>query len=90
VFDQNTTGVASARRTLAPQNGVSFNSDANFKDLYGRFVYRFNLEKDPSEPQRCAGGRAQWDRAIIPTSLWEPSTSMGGPRSPSAACLPTA
>ena len=32
---------------IGPQNGVAFNSDANFKDMYGRFVYRFNLEKDP-------------------------------------------
>jgi hypothetical protein len=48
VFDQNTTGVAPTAPNIGPQNGVSFNSDANFKDLYGRLVYRFNLEKDPA------------------------------------------
>ena len=36
------------RPNIGPQNGVAFNSDANFKDLYGRLVYRFNLEKDPA------------------------------------------
>jgi len=46
VFDQNTTHIFINPPNVAPQNAVSFNSDANFKDLYGRFVYRFNLEKD--------------------------------------------
>ena len=46
VFDQNTTGVAASPANIGPQNGVGFNSDVNFKDLYGRLVYRFNLEKD--------------------------------------------
>jgi hypothetical protein len=48
VFDQNTTGVFINPPNVAPQNAVSFNSDANFKDIYGRFVYRFNLERDPA------------------------------------------
>jgi hypothetical protein len=48
VFDQNTTGVFVNPPNVLPQNAVSFNSDANFKDFYGRFVYRFNLEKDPA------------------------------------------
>jgi hypothetical protein len=46
VFDQNTTGVAISPANVGPQNGVAFNSDANFKDMYGRLAYRFNLEKD--------------------------------------------
>jgi hypothetical protein len=48
VFDQNTSGVNISPPNIGPQNGVAFNSDANFKDLYGRLAYRFNLEKDPS------------------------------------------
>jgi len=48
VFDQNTTGVYISPPNVSPQNAVAFNSDANFKDLYGRLVYRFNLEKDPA------------------------------------------
>jgi hypothetical protein len=47
VFDQNTTGVNIGPPNIGPQNGVAFNSDANFKDMYGRLAYRFNLEKDP-------------------------------------------
>ncbi len=27
---------------------VGFVSDSNFKDLYARFSYRFNLERDPA------------------------------------------
>jgi hypothetical protein len=47
VFDQNTTGVNISPPNIGPQNAVAFNSDANFKDMYGRLAYRFNLEKDP-------------------------------------------
>src|ERR1022692_4125714 len=47
VFDQNTTGVFSNPPNVAPKNAIAYSSDSNFKDLYGRFVYRFNLEKDP-------------------------------------------
>jgi len=47
VFDQNTTGVFLNPPNVAPQNAVAYSSDSNFKNLYGRFVYRFNLEKDP-------------------------------------------
>jgi hypothetical protein len=47
IFDQNTTGVNVSPPNIGPQNGVAFTSDANFKDMYGRFVYRFNLERDP-------------------------------------------
>jgi len=55
VVDQNTSGVTQSANTspFVPSptggnnGGVGFASDANFKDLYGRFSYRFNLEKDP-------------------------------------------
>ncbi len=47
VMNQNTSGAAAAPPNVGPQNGVAFSSDSNFKDLYGRFVYRFNLEKNP-------------------------------------------
>jgi len=51
VFDQNTTGVAPISdfvpsATGGNKGGVGFVSDSNFKDLYGHFEYRFNLEKD--------------------------------------------
>jgi hypothetical protein len=47
VFDQNSSGVFINPPNVVPQNAVAYSSDSNFKDLYGRFVYRFNLEKDP-------------------------------------------
>ena len=47
LVDQNTSGTQVSPPNIDPQNGVAFFSDANFKDVYARFVYRFNLEKDP-------------------------------------------
>lgn len=49
--DQNTTGTAAGSdfvpsATGSNNGGVGFVSDANFKDLYGQFQYRFNLERD--------------------------------------------
>jgi len=54
VVDQNTSGVVQSSNTsaLVPSptggnnGGIGFASDSNFKDLYGRFSYRFNLERD--------------------------------------------
>jgi len=55
VFDQNTTGVAPSNGFVPSATGgnngglpMGFTSDSNFKDLYGHFEYRFNLEKDPA------------------------------------------
>ena len=54
IVDQNTSGIGQSANTntFVPSptgganGGVGFASDANFKDLYGRFSYRFNLERD--------------------------------------------
>lgn len=43
--DAGTLGVPSATGGAA-NGGLGFVSDANFKDLYARFAYRFNLERD--------------------------------------------
>jgi hypothetical protein len=43
-IDTGGTFVPSA--TGSNNGGVGFFSDANFKDIYGRFAYRFNLERD--------------------------------------------
>jgi len=53
IVDQNTSGsTASPSNVPSPtggsSGGVGFFSDSNFKDLYARFSYRFNLEKDPA------------------------------------------
>lgn len=48
VIDQNTSGSGSVDSPFVPAvNGVGYSSDANYKDIYGRFSYRFNLERDP-------------------------------------------
>ena len=54
VVNQNTSGVDQGSNTSpyvpsatgSSNGGVGFASDANFKDLYGRLAYRFNLERD--------------------------------------------
>ncbi|HEY6970342.1 MAG TPA: hypothetical protein VJA94_14130 [Candidatus Angelobacter sp.] len=54
IVDQNTSGVTQSANnssfvpspTGGANGGVGFASDSNFKDLYGRFSYRFNLERD--------------------------------------------
>ena len=53
-IDQNTSGLdqGSNNSNFVPSptgsnnGGVGFGSDSNFKDIYARFAYRFNLEKD--------------------------------------------
>jgi hypothetical protein len=67
VFDQNTSGVSAAPANIGPQNGVGFNSDANFKDLYGRFVYRFNLERDSASRKevQAAGTAGPRDHTFL-------------------------
>jgi len=44
VVNQNTGGTPGSGAAVSPQ--VAFVSDSNYKDLYGRVSYRFNLEKD--------------------------------------------
>jgi hypothetical protein len=46
IVNQNTSGNTASPANVSPQ--VGFFSDSNFKDLYGRFSYRFNLEHDVS------------------------------------------
>jgi hypothetical protein len=67
VIDQNTTGAAAAPANISPQNGVAFVSDANFKDLYGRFSYRFNLEHDPASRNdiQAAGATGPRDHTYV-------------------------
>lgn len=56
LVDQNTSGVTQGANTSSfvpsptggANGGIGFASDSNFKDLYGRVSYRFNLEKDKS------------------------------------------
>jgi hypothetical protein len=45
VVNQNTSGTVAEGLNVGP-GGDAFSSDSNFKDLYGRVSYRFNLERD--------------------------------------------
>jgi hypothetical protein len=64
--NQNTSGGAAA----APPNVASpagFFSDSNYKDLYARFSYRFNLEKDPASRNdiQAAGATGPRDHTYL-------------------------
>ena len=56
VVNQNTSGVTNDS-SLVPSatggnnGGLGFFSDSNFKDIYGRFMYRFNFERDKGSRQ---------------------------------------
>jgi hypothetical protein len=45
IVNQNTSGGTAATGNNVPPE-VAYKSDSNFKDLYGRLSYRFNLERD--------------------------------------------
>jgi hypothetical protein len=65
VVNQNTGGTPSAGDTVQPV--VGFFSDSNFKDLYGRFSYRFNLERDPASRNeiQAAGATGPRDHTYL-------------------------
>jgi len=46
IVNQNTGGTPGAGNNVPPV--VAYTSDSNFKDLYARFAYRVNLERDPA------------------------------------------
>jgi hypothetical protein len=46
IVNQNTGGTPGSGNNVPPV--VTYTSDSNFKDIYGRFSYRFNLERDPA------------------------------------------
>ena len=51
LVDQNTSGIAPSTdfvptATGSNNGGLGFNSDSNFKNVYARFMYRFNLERN--------------------------------------------
>ncbi|MGA9643080.1 MAG: hypothetical protein WBQ72_16910 [Terriglobales bacterium] len=44
ILNQNTSGTTNPAPNVSPEVGIF--SDSNFKDIYGRVQYRFNLEQD--------------------------------------------
>ncbi len=67
VVNQNTSGAATSVPNIKPQNGVAFSSDSNFKDLWGRFSYRFNLERDRASREgiQAAGSTGPRDHTYL-------------------------
>jgi hypothetical protein len=65
VLNQNTSGTTAAGDNISPQVGIF--SDSNFKDLYGRFQYRFNLERDTASRNeiQAAGATGPHDHTYL-------------------------
>jgi hypothetical protein len=68
VVDQNTSGAGPNASPYVPSaNGVGFSSDSNFKNLYGRVSYRFNLERndDSRRAIQAAGAMGPRDHTYL-------------------------
>jgi len=67
VVDQNTSNTTAANPNVPTATGFPFVSDSNFKDLYGRFAYRFNLERDPASRHdvQAAGASGPRDHTYL-------------------------
>jgi hypothetical protein len=65
VLNQNTSGTTASGDNVSPAVGIF--SDSNFKDLYGRFQYRFNLEKDAASRNdiQAAGATGPRDHTYL-------------------------
>jgi hypothetical protein len=65
LVNQNTSGSSASPANVSPE--VGFVSDSNFKDLYGRFSYRFNLERDPASRNevQAAGATGPHDHTYL-------------------------
>ena len=65
VVNQNTSGSAATPSNVSSPAG--FFSDSNYKDVYGRFSYRFNLEKDPASRHdvQAAGATGPRDHTYL-------------------------
>jgi len=65
VVNQNTSGTSASPPNVSSPGG--FFSDANYKDIYARFSYRFNLEKDPASRHdvQAAGATGPRDHTYL-------------------------
>ncbi len=66
IVNQNTSGgVAAAPSNVSTPS--AFFSDSNYKDIYARFSYRFNLEKDPASRRdiQAAGATGPHDHTYL-------------------------
>jgi hypothetical protein len=68
IVNQNTGGNVSGVNNVPPVPPVvGYTSDSNFKDLYARFSYRFNLERDPASRNeiQAAGATGPRDHTYL-------------------------
>ena len=68
IVDQNTSGVAqSENESPFVPSTAGFAADSNFKDLYGRLSYRFNLERDKASRNavQAAGATGPRDHTYL-------------------------
>lgn len=65
IVNQNTGGTPGSGANVPPQ--VSYTSDSNFKDIYARLSYRFNLERDPASRNeiQAAGATGPRDHTYL-------------------------
>lgn len=65
IVNQNTGGTPGGGNNVPPV--VTYTSDSNFKDLYARFSYRFNLERDPASRNeiQAAGATGPRDHTYL-------------------------
>jgi len=65
IVNQNTGGVPGSGNNVPPV--VAYTSDSNFKDIYARFSYRFNLERDPTSRDeiQAAGATGPRDHTYL-------------------------
>jgi len=75
IIDQNTSGISQSSNaspyvgsaTGSANGGVGFGSDSNTKDVYARFSYRFNMERDPESRRsiQAAGSTGPRDHTYL-------------------------
>ena len=65
IVNQNTGGTPGDGTNVPPE--VAYTSDSNFKDIYARFSYRFNLERDPASRDaiQAAGATGPRDHTFL-------------------------
>lgn len=65
IVNQNTGGTPGSGANVPPV--VTYTSDSNFKDIYARFAYRFNLERDPASRNeiQAAGATGPRDHTYL-------------------------
>jgi hypothetical protein len=65
IVNQNTGGTPADGTNVSPE--VAFTSDSNFKDIYARLSYRFNLERDPASRNeiQAAGATGPRDHTYL-------------------------